>query len=45
MTLDNGEVRTVKASETAHLDLVEVGDQVRLRITEAVAIGVVRPDD
>ena len=41
---EDGEVRTIKVSEDAHLDMVDVGDQVRLRLTRAVAIKVVKPD-
>ena len=39
-----GSVRTVKVSDQAELHLVEVGDQVRLRITTAIAMSVVTPD-
>ena len=42
---DEGDAHSVKVSETARLDLVDVGDQVRLRITAALAIDVQRPDD
>lgn len=45
LLLDNGELRTVKVSENARLDKVEVGDQVRLRITQAVAVSVVEPEE
>lgn len=41
---EDGEVRTIKVSEDAHLDMVDVGDQVRLRLTRAIAIEVVKPD-
>ncbi len=41
---DDGELRTVKVAEGARLDLVDVGDQVRLRLTRAVAVAVVKPD-
>ena len=41
---EDGEVRTIKVGEDAHLDMVDVGDQVRLRLTRAVAIEVVKPD-
>jgi len=39
-----GELRTIKVSEDARLDLVEIGDQLRLRVTRAVAVSVVAPD-
>jgi hypothetical protein len=41
---EDGDVRTVKVSEQAELHRVDVGDQVRLRITMAVAMAVVSPD-
>ena len=41
---EGGSVRTVKVSDHAQLHLVEVGDQVRLRITTAIAMSVVTPD-
>ena len=41
---EDGGVRTVKVSDHAQLHLVEVGDQVRLRITTAIAMRVVAPD-
>jgi hypothetical protein len=41
----SGEVRNVKVSDDARLDLVEVGDQVRFRITTAIALSVVKPGD
>jgi hypothetical protein len=46
VTLKNefGELRTIKVSENARLDLVEIGDQLRLRVTRAVAVSVVAPD-
>jgi hypothetical protein len=44
LELENGEVRTIKVSEDARLDLVEVGNQVRLRMTRAVAVNVVKPE-
>lgn len=44
VSLETGEVRTLKVGPQARLDLVEVGDQLRLRITRAVALSVVKPD-
>lgn len=44
LELENGERRTIKISEDARLDMVEVGNQVRLRLTRAVAVSVVKPD-
>lgn len=41
---EDGGVRTVKVSDQAELHLVEIGDQVRLRITTAIAMRVVAPD-
>ncbi len=41
---EDGEIRTIKIGEDAHLDMVDVGDQVRLRVTRAIAIEVVKPD-
>jgi hypothetical protein len=41
---EDGYTHSVKVSEEARLDLVDVGDQVRLRITSALAIAVKRPD-
>lgn len=41
---DDGDVHDVKVAKDARLDLVEVGDQVRLRITLAVAVAVTKPN-
>jgi LPXTG-motif cell wall-anchored protein len=41
---EDGRTRTVKISDNVPLDMVEVGDEVRMRITEAIAISVVEPD-
>ena len=41
---EDGAVSTIKVSEDARLDMVDVGDQVRLRVTRAVAVAVVKPD-
>ena len=40
----NGNVRTIKIADDVPLDLVEVGDEVRLRITQAIAISVRKAD-
>ena len=41
----DGDLRTIKVSEDARLDSVDIGDQVRVRITTAIAVAVVTPDD
>lgn len=41
---EDGDAHSVKVSDKARLDLVDVGDQVRLRITTALAVAVQRPD-
>jgi len=41
---EDGNLRTIKVSEDAPLDDVDVGDQVRVRITTAIAVAVVTPD-
>ena len=41
---EDGSVRTVKLAQDVPLDKVDVGDEVRLRITEAIAISVVEVD-
>ena len=43
LQMETGEMRTVKVSADARLDLVEVGNQVRLRVTRALAISVEKP--
>jgi len=40
----DGSIRTIKVSPDARLDLVDVGDQVRMRVTRAIAVSVVEPD-
>ena len=40
----NGVVRTVKLSDDVPLDLVEVGDEVRMRVTQAMAVSVRKAD-
>lgn len=40
-----GDVRNVKVHPDARLDLVEVGDQLRLRVTRAVAVSLQSPGD
>lgn len=45
LTLPNGETRTVKASDEARLDLVDVGDTVTVVLTEAMAVSVVPPPE
>ncbi len=41
---ENGQVRTVKLADDVPLDMVEVGDEVRLRITQALAVNVRKAD-
>ena len=41
---ENGRVRTVQVPDDVPMDIVEVGKEVRMRITEAIAISVVEPD-
>ena len=41
---DDGDLHNVKVADDARLDLVNVGDQVRLRITAAVMVSVTAPD-
>ncbi len=43
LKLADGEVRTVKVNPSVKLDLVDVGDQVRVTTTRAVAIAVTSP--
>jgi len=43
LKLADGEVRTVKVNPSVRLDLVNVGDQVRVTTTRAVAIAVTSP--
>ncbi len=45
IALDDGEVRTVKVAAEARLGMVNVGDQVRFRITQALALNVVKPEE
>lgn len=40
---EDGDAHTIKVAEDARLDLVNVGDQVRLRITAAVMVSVTEP--
>ena len=41
---ENGRVRTVQVPDDVPMEIVKVGDEVRMRITEAIAISVVEPD-
>jgi hypothetical protein len=41
---EDGNLRSIKVSEDAPLESVDVGDQVRVRITTAIAVAVVTPD-
>ena len=41
---ESGALRTVKVAPDAPLYLVNVGDQVRLRVTRAMAVNIVKPD-
>jgi len=40
---EDGSTRTIKVGDDVPLDLVNVGDEVRLRITQAVAVSVRKP--
>ena len=40
LKLEDGGWRTIKVAEDVPLELVSVGDEVRLRITQAVVISV-----
>ncbi len=40
---EDGRTRTVQVPDDVPTDLIEVGDEVRMRITEAIAISVVEP--
>ena len=42
---ESGDVQPIKVSHKARLDLVDVGDQVRLRVTSAFAVSIRRPND
>jgi len=42
---EDGSVRTVKVADDVPLDLVNVGDEVRFRITKAVAVSVRKAND
>ncbi len=44
LRLADGGTRTIKVAESVPLDLVSVGDEVRLRITQAIAISVRKAD-
>ena len=44
LTLANGGSRTVKVADNVPLELVSVGDEVRLRVTQAVAVSVRKAD-
>ena len=41
---ENGRARTVQVPDDVPMEIVKVGDEVRMRITEAIAISVVEPD-
>ena len=43
LEVGDGQMRTIKVGKNARLDLVKVGDQVRLRVTRAMAITVEAP--
>ncbi len=44
LKLEDGGSRTFKVAEEVPLELVSVGDEVRLRVTQAVAISVPQAD-
>jgi hypothetical protein len=41
--MEDGTLQSIMVSEDARLDLVKVGDQVRFRVTRAMAISVEQP--
>ncbi len=45
LSLEDGSSRTIKVADDVPLDLVSVGDEVRMRVTHAVAISVRKADD
>ena len=45
LEMADGDLRTIKVSEDAPLDSVDVGNQVRVRVTTAIAVAVVTPED
>jgi hypothetical protein len=45
LSLPDGDVRTVKVGADARLDLVDVGDRVRVTTTRAIAIAVTPPSN
>ena len=40
---EEGDLSTIKVAEDARLDLVDIGDQVRLRVTRAIAVSLEKP--
>ena len=44
LSAEDGTTKTVLVADDVPLHTIEVGDEVRLRVTTAVAISVVRPD-
>ncbi len=44
LKLADGVSRTIKIAEDVPLELVSVGDEVRMRITQAVAVSIRKPD-
>jgi D-serine deaminase-like pyridoxal phosphate-dependent protein len=44
LRMEDGTLQSIMVSEDARLDLVKVGDQVRFRVTRAMAISVEEPD-
>ncbi len=45
LSLEDGSSRTIKVADDVPLDLVSVGDEVRMRVTQAVAVSVRKADD
>ncbi len=41
---ENGQVRTIKIADDVPLDMISVGDEVRMRITQALAVNVRKAD-
>ena len=42
---EDGDIQTIPVTADARLDLVEIGDQVRFRVTRATAVTIETPED
>ena len=43
VSTDDGETSSFKVADDTRLDLIDIGDQVRVRVTTALAVGLERP--